>query len=131
MKKMLLFAPAALLTALLFTACTKEKNRVFNANFYTSEPNTQMFLYIDDVYQGQLAFFQNKPECGGSAGDGPKLLGMQLNSGEYKVTGKNAQGTVLSTAVIRLRANSLGSTGNVGGIRMEDNGSCLTVDLTK
>lgn len=63
--------------------------------------------------------------------DGPKPLNMQLQSGEYKITGKDAGGKELSSSVIRISANRLRSTGSLGGVSMDDNGSCLTIGLTK
>lgn len=61
MKRFRLLAPTVLLSALLFSACSKEKSKVFNVSFYTPEPNTGIFLYIDDVYKGQLPVFHDKP----------------------------------------------------------------------
>jgi hypothetical protein len=120
-----------LLVPILFSQCSKEDddNALFDTRFYTSSPSGAMSLYIDDVYKGELRYFGSAPACGSTTADAMKPLSMKLRSGEYRVTGKNAQGKIVSRSVVRLSTSTKGTSGNLGGIQLQDNGECVTIGL--
>ena len=134
MKKTVLLSLSAA-TVLLFTQCSKENcDKNFNANFYTTNTTGKLSLYIDDAYKGELPVMQAVPQCGANYGDGTKPLSFNLKSGKYKVTGKNAQGQVVSQSTMTINGTKIGTSvtsgsGAVGGISIHNTEDCLAVGI--
>ncbi len=125
-----LAATGALLIILLFSQCNKDdSDKVFNARFYTTKANEKLFLYVDGAYKGELPYFSNVPACDAIYGDGTRPLTAQLPSGEYKIMGKNKQGEVISYGTIQISRNRMSTSGNTGGLSLNDNEDCLAVGV--
>ena len=131
MKNLLALIGVSIFSTVFLTQCKKEDcGKDFNTNFYTSTANTQMWLYVDDVYKGELPYMATVPECSANYGDGTPPLAMTLKTGRYKITGKNAQGVVVSDAIVTIRTNGVGGSGKIGGNRVDSRGDdCLAIGL--
>lgn len=121
----------SLLTTFLFTQCSKDSDKVFNANFYTAKTNGKHFLYIDDAYVGVLPYFSVKPDCNTGYSDGPKPLVFQLASGGYRIVGKDEQGRITSESIMYISGRKMSVSGSNGGLNLSNNGSCLAVGLSE
>lgn len=130
MKRIFPLATALALSSLLFTQCKKEdQNKIFDFNFYTSQPAIKMFLFVDDVPKGVLPYLATEPSCGTVSTDGMAPLQMQLRSGSYRIVGKDSLGRVLSSDVFRISANSMGSSGSIGGLMSNQKDNWVSVGL--
>jgi hypothetical protein len=132
MKNLFALILTSIFSLTLLTQCSKEDlQKEFNTNFYTSDENGTMSLYIDDEYKGVLPYMAAAPECGADYGDGVPPLNFTLKTGSYKVTGKNEQGQVVSEHILCIRADGMGASGRMGGSRGDSKGDCLAVGLFK
>ena len=132
MKNLLAVLLVSIFSLSFLTQCKKDNlSKDFNTNFYTSDENGTMSLYIDGEYKGVLPYMAAVPECGASYGDGAPPLSFTLKTGSYKITGKNEQGQVVSEHVLRVKANGLGASGSIGGSRGDSKDDCLAVGLFK
>jgi len=130
MKHRLFLVSATLFITLLFTACEKDDmNKVFDVNFYTSNPSGKMILYIDDVAKGELSHFDTAPVCGQAFSDGANPISMQLKAGEYLISGKNDLGQIVAYGTIKITEHKLSTSGGMGGISITKNEDCVTVGL--
>ena len=130
MKNLLALTLVSLFSMVFLTQCKKDDlDKDFTVNFYTSEEDGKMSLFIDDEYKGELLYMAAIPECGKNYGDGAAPLSFTLKSGSYKITGKNEQGLEVSTHIIRLSASTKGASGRMGGCRMDGGEDCVAVGL--
>ena len=132
MKNILKIALVPVLVILLLTQCNKADNsKIFNANFYTTTATTKVYLYLDDVYKGELPYFATTPSCRAFDGDGYGPLSFQLPSGEYHLVGKDAQGEIVSESTIKISRNKMHVSGRLGGSGLSSNDDCLMIGVWK
>lgn len=121
---------ALVILAFLFAQCKKkDDNRLWNAGFYSSWAQGKMFLYINDAYQGELPYFAAPPTCEQRFSETLSPRYEQLQSGQYKITGKDSSGRVMSESWVTIREGSLGTEGGTGGARVDQNGDCVMIGL--
>ncbi len=121
---------ALVFALLLIIGCKKEDpNAVFNTSFFTTRANGRLSLYVDDVYKGDLPYFSTEPVCGGQNSDGQLPLTMQLKTGEYRITGKDSTGRVISSGTVRIGTCRTGASGGIGGQSLSASGSCVIIGL--
>jgi hypothetical protein len=70
MRKTLLLAAATLSAVVFLAQCSKDNsNAEFSTNFYTTQAEGKLTLFINDVYQGELAYIAATPQCGATYTD--------------------------------------------------------------
>lgn len=131
MKNILAIVTATLFITLLFTQCNKDDSKIFNTKFYTTQSQEKLFLYIDGTAKGELPYFAEAPDCNSVYSDGPHPFIAQLPSGEYRVTGKNSQGDVVTDGMIKLSKKTMGVSGFIGGQGLSSTDDCVIIYLNK
>ena len=129
MKNVLSVVLASLLALLLFSQCKKDDNEIYNAGFYTSQETGKLFLYIDGSYVGDLPFFASAPSCEQNFNETESPLYYQLRSGEYRITGKDEHGTVISDGYLKINKSTFGGPQITGGQIAQRSGNCVMVGL--
>ena len=131
MKKLSAVSVGLALITTVLSSCTKDEcaSAVFDASFYTSNPQGVYTLYIDNVEKGTLHYFATAPQCGQTFDEASSPLKLRLPSGTYALTARNPQGQIVSAGKITICKYSGGTSGGIGGINMFSTESCVTVGL--
>ena len=103
--------------------------------FWTSTSTTSAsYLYIDDVYKGELPYLREAPECGNESSR-KNALYVKLESGKYDIKVKDKSGNTTFTEKLTIK-RSRGSVTiatsrdeKTGGSRNVSEGDCLAHEI--
>lgn len=128
MKAKFFFLLALIVVLLSFANCSKDKDKIYEAYFWTSIDSSdhKMTLYIDGANKGTLPYMVVKPNCGDSL-----ALHLRMPLGKYTLEARDETSKVRMGSVIKLKSNglSVSSSGYTGGTEMSEDGDCLRVRL--
>jgi hypothetical protein len=115
---------------LFLSQCTKEDHSISKLYFYTSinPAQSQLSLYIDDQYKGELPYLSSQPVCE-SDSIMEKTIFMNLESGDYRVKAYDMSGKLKSDNKIKFSSSSRSNGGIKGGCEMGGTGDCIIVNL--
>jgi hypothetical protein len=132
MKNLLAIPVGLLLTTVISAGCNKKDHKLHDVSFFTRSPQRTQVLYINNVEKGTLDYFATEPQCGQQfSKDGPQPLKLQLPSGTYAISGRNAQGQITSSAEVTLSEQFKGVSGRLGGTSVTSTASCVIIGLSE
>ncbi len=124
----------------LVAQCKKD-NASFNAYFWTTDSYTtsnNIYLYVNGTNKGllpniNLSCYSPNDTTVMQGGESVSLKQaatmIVLKSGKYTLLEKDSKGNVLSSSVLSISSNSMGSSGNLGGSCIEQAGNDLYANL--
>ncbi len=120
-------------TAILLLTNCKKNDSNYNAYFYTSmsSSETQLSLFIDDEYRGEIPYMIVKPNCDNDVLKQQALF-VNMKGGKHKLVAKNNLGIVMSSGMVKVSKNKLSSSSGKdgrGGQDISSEGECLIVGL--
>lgn len=129
MKNILLFIALPLI--LSASACSAlEARKDVDVHIYCQQDRykTELKLFINDTFKGNIPFSPEKYTCRNAAPKGG-TLDINLQPGTYKITVTSPEGSVISGGMLILTEDNMELVGQAGGMDARQSEQCMYIEI--